>query len=82
MKPYDEFSCSNGSSGIVLPDGKILYFTQCSERDCSTNARLTKRALDGAYCRCKEYINKPMTTALICAFCGKPPRRQRKPLVK
>ena len=47
MKPYDEFSCSDGSSGMVLPDGKILYYSQCSERHWSTNARLTKRALDG-----------------------------------
>lgn len=31
---------------------------------------------DEAYCVCKKpYINKPMTTAFICAFCGKPPRR-------
>lgn len=37
---------------------------------------LTRRAADGAYCACKRpYINKPMTTAFICAFCGKPPRR-------
>jgi len=29
---------------------------------------------DGDYCDCQEYMNKPHTTALVCAFCGKPPR--------
>jgi hypothetical protein len=38
MAKPSEFTCSDGSSGIILPDGRMIYHAQCAVRGWSSNA--------------------------------------------